>query len=271
MGAAIARDAPPALQALVSALLRTRLELVLAGLDGSGKSTLCALLQQAGAGGEHAGGPGGPLPPTIGVVVQRARHRGVDLVLWDLGGHQRFRQDWKRHARGCGALVFVVDCADAARLPEARQALQRLLEDPIVNGLPLLVLANKVDLLPPTERACEEVRGWSAMAEELSLDCSGTQRWSVLGVSATRQTNLDKLLRWLVLQAHGAAADGPAGATEGAAGDAAHGGGGSAARRASLAASRLWESIVGRARGSRWRGRYKSVGLATSLIEAEAG
>eukprot|EP00966_Prymnesium_polylepis_P007142 164838-Prymnesium_polylepis.1 len=40
MGAAMARDAPPSLQTVVSAMLRTRFEVALAGLDGSGKTSL---------------------------------------------------------------------------------------------------------------------------------------------------------------------------------------------------------------------------------------
>ena len=40
----------------------------------------------------------------------------------------------------------------------------------IVSGLQhLLVLANKIDLLGPADRACEEVRGWATLARELSL------------------------------------------------------------------------------------------------------
>mmetsp|Transcript_35 Transcript_35/g.118 ORF Transcript_35/g.118 Transcript_35/m.118 type:complete len:259 (+) Transcript_35:65-841(+) len=198
MGAMIARDAPPALQTMVSALLRTKLELAVAGLDASGKTTLCSILKAPLL-------PPPPPAPTIGLVVQRARTRGIDVMLWDLGGHHRFRDDWKQHARGCGALLFVVDCSDPTRFGEARQALQRLLEDPIVTGLPLLVLANKVDLLPPADRAFYEVSGWRSLIEQLNLGVESTehsQRWSVLGVSATRSINLEKVVRWLVLQAH---------------------------------------------------------------------
>lgn len=256
MGAAIARDAPPVVQTFVSALLRTKLELALAGLDASGKTTLVSVLRDPS---EHPG----PSAPTIGLVVQRARHRGIDLMLWDLGGHHRFREDWSRHVRGCGALLFVVDASDASRFGEARQALQRLLEDPVVSGMPLLVLANKVDLLPPAERAVEEVRGWAALAHELHLDAMDVRSWSVLGVSALRRTNLDKVVRWLVLQAHGAGvpldADADADDSTGA----------------SAAASKVWrlfESLSGWAyrKGSRrWggkRGGFSALGADASNL-----
>lgn len=158
MGAMMARDAPPVLQTLVSALLRTKLEVAFAGLDGSGKTTLTRLLQgQASGTASAAAGPPAAIIPTIGLVVQAIRHRGIDFAVWDLGGHRRFRSDWSMHVRGCGALIFVIDSTDGGRLPEARQALQQLFEHAAVRALPLLVLVNKTDLLSPAERAHEEV------------------------------------------------------------------------------------------------------------------
>ena len=47
MGAALARHAPPTVQALISTLMRAQLELVVAGLDSSGKTTLVHALRQA--------------------------------------------------------------------------------------------------------------------------------------------------------------------------------------------------------------------------------
>ena len=243
MGAAMARDAPPSLQTLVSALLRAKLEVALAGLDGAGKTTLARTLQRPDQ------PPGPPPPPTVGLVVHQARQRGIDLSLWDLGGQHRFRCDWAGHARGCRALLFVVDASDAARLPEACLALHRLLEDPKVRHLPLLVLANKTDALPPATREQEvgpsrtraqrevskagerpahrassscrqESRGsaaWSGLVDALQLGSVRCPRWSILGTSGTQQTNLPLLVRWLVLQAH--AADAAADADDDAAVD----------------------------------------------------
>ena len=245
LGAVIARDAPPSVQTLVSALLRTRLEVALAGIDEGGKTTLAGALRAPME-------PPEMTAPTIGLVVRRARHRGVDLMVWDLGGHHRFRDDWGRHARGCGALLFVVDVSAPERYAEARVALQRLLEDPVVGSMPLLVLANKADLLSPAERASEEMRGWPNLVKQLNLEFmdSSENGWSVLGVSATRRSNLDKVLRWLVLQAHGV-----------------HVVEGGEARGGRL--RRMWTSMR-----KKWyhggRAGYGFSVLATSLIGAEA-
>ena len=41
---------------------------------------------------------------------------------------------------------YVVDSADAERIPESKEELFELLERPVLAGIPLLVLGNKNDL-----------------------------------------------------------------------------------------------------------------------------
>ena len=144
MGHALAREAPARVQRVLSRLNGTQLEIALAGLDGSGKSSLAAALERA---------PPPQSVPTIGLVVRVVRHSGIRLSLWDLGGRQRYRTEWARHAAGCDALFFVIDVVDRERLPEARQALHQLLDDARMRGIPLLVVASKYELVPPAERA----------------------------------------------------------------------------------------------------------------------
>ena len=45
-------------------------------------------------------------------------------------------------------ILFCVDAADAARIPVARKELHRLLEDTSLAHTPLLVCANKIDIVP---------------------------------------------------------------------------------------------------------------------------
>ena len=55
-------------------------------------------------------------------------------------------------AERVSGIIFVVDAADASRFDEARQELHKLLSEPRLRGVPLLVLANKMDL-PEVEAA----------------------------------------------------------------------------------------------------------------------
>ena len=185
----------------LSTLLNTKVEIAIAGLDGAGKSRLADALQPTSTPAKTAK-PKQPRPPTIGLVVQTTRLEGTELKLWDLGGHRRFRDDWPRYAADCAAIVYVVDCVDHARLAEARQALHQLLDEPATRGLPLLVLANKMDLLPLQLRADMEAEGWQPLARSLNLDCVTEHPWCILGVSAAHGRNLAQLRRWLVLVAY---------------------------------------------------------------------
>lgn len=196
MGNALAREAPPALQRPLSLAMRARLEVALAGLDGSGKSTLARALDI-----DSGQRPAAPPGPTIGVVVQRCVHSGIDLSVWDLGGQQRFRFDWSRHVLGCAALIFVIDISDRQRLPEARQALHQLLDNNL-RGMPLLVVVSKYETLSEMERREMERLRWVPLASLLNLDCVTEHTWSICGVSSTQRLNFRSLSRWIVLQAH---------------------------------------------------------------------
>ena len=64
----------------------------------------------------------------------------------DLGGHQQVRRVWSDYYQSVDAVVFMVDAADPARLPEAAEELKRVLADnQLISGVPIAVLANKVD------------------------------------------------------------------------------------------------------------------------------
>jgi len=62
----------------------------------------------------------------------------------------RYRNLWQYYLLQCNGIVFVIDSADAARLPVAFAELRRLLRDDRLirrrPDLPMLVLANKSDL-----------------------------------------------------------------------------------------------------------------------------
>ena len=84
-------------------------------------------------------------PPTPSATTA-ARHRVRRL-------HLRLRlRGLRPSASRASGIIFVVDAADASRFDEARQELHKPLSEPRLRGVPLLVLANKMDL-PEVEAA----------------------------------------------------------------------------------------------------------------------
>jgi len=122
--------------------------------------------------------------------MKRVQKGHVTLKCWDLGGQPRFRSMWERYCRGVNAIVFIVDSADADALPVARDELHTLLQKPVLDGIPLLVLGNKSDL--------DEKLSVDDLIEALDLKSVSHREVSCYGISAKEETNLDAVLQWLV-------------------------------------------------------------------------
>ena len=66
--------------------------------------------------------------------------------MWDIGGQREIRPYWRNYYDQTDALIYVVDSADEARVMEVKENLTELLGEELLNGVPLLVFANKQDL-----------------------------------------------------------------------------------------------------------------------------
>lgn len=97
---------------------------------------------------------------------------------------------WERYCRDVNAIIFVVDAADRAAMPVAKEELHELLAKSSLSGIPLLVLANKSDL--PEKMNVDEI------IEALELKRIVRREISCYGVSAKDETNLEAVLSWLV-------------------------------------------------------------------------
>merc|ERR1712150_71460 len=176
-----------AMGALVSVmremLFRRKLEMVLVGLNGGGKSTLLQVLAD-----------GRPIStnPTISLEMKQFNHKGTAIKCWDLGGQERFRAEWPRYTRGVDVILFVVDAADPDRISNARHELHQLLENEELSKTPVLVVSNKIDLDPHVTK--------SEMVSNLNLDYITDNPWEIVEVSALRCANLDGVFSWLLKQ-----------------------------------------------------------------------
>lgn len=116
--------------------------------------------------------------------------------MWDIGGQKHIRPYWKNYYQNTDALVYMVDSADKRRTDEAAEELQALLDEELLAGIPLLVFANKQDLL-------NAMTAGELMKElELTNDKS---RWThVQACSAKTGDGLNEGLEQLLKQVKGA-------------------------------------------------------------------
>ena len=168
---------------MLETLYARQLEVVIIGLENSGKTTLLNVLSD-----------GVPLDtvPTVGLSVKLVKKGGLQMKCWDVGGQVQYRNEWGRYTRGCDVIIYVIDSNAFESLPTAKHELHRLLEDRALVTTPLLVIANKVDLDPHISE--------QELIRELNLDYIMENPWVVIPISALKSTNIDHVVQWLMRQ-----------------------------------------------------------------------
>ena len=173
----------------ISALVQTPAQVVLVGLDSSGKSTVLFRLKY----GQYVNAV-----PTVGFNTEKIRAGGAVWMAWDVGGAERVRPLWRSYTRATDALIFVVDSSsNEERLEETRVELQRLAKDQTtqcqalnISRPPILILANKQDLPGAREP--------HLLAKSLGLtDFSDMQPWTIAPACAVTGEGLEEAMTFL--------------------------------------------------------------------------
>jgi len=141
------------------------------GLDNAGKTTIVRRL----LGDDEAAVR--RTAPTEGFCIRTLVLKGgYRFHFWDIGGQRALRSYWRNYFERTDAVIWVVDATTPHRIKgEAAQELAALLSEPSLYQVPLLIIANKMDLL-----AAEPV---SSVRKALGIDA-----FCVAGAAATIAT-----------------------------------------------------------------------------------
>ena len=113
------------------------LSIVLLGLSNSGKTVITnCLLNKFG-----------DTTPTIGVNYKAlVSVKGIDKTkfnIFDMGGNNRERHNWKKYIQEADAIIFVIDSIDRKTFEEAKTELHAVLKMSL--GKPCRILLSKSD------------------------------------------------------------------------------------------------------------------------------
>eukprot|EP01086_Lenisia_limosa_P013339 TRINITY_DN42383_c0_g1_i1.p1 TRINITY_DN42383_c0_g1~~TRINITY_DN42383_c0_g1_i1.p1 ORF type:complete len:205 (+),score=52.26 TRINITY_DN42383_c0_g1_i1:84-617(+) len=158
-----------------------QMRILLLGLDNAGKTTILKRLSDEDI--NH-------IMPTQGFNVKSLLHDGFKLNVWDIGGQKTIRPYWRNYFEQTDALIYVLDSADRRRLEETGLELSELLEEEKLHAIPLLIFANKQDLL--NALPAKEI------AEGLSLYSIRDRPWQIQGCSAKTGEGLNDGMEWVV-------------------------------------------------------------------------
>lgn len=87
-----------------------------------------------------------PLIKFLGFNVETVEYKNIQFTVWDVGGQDKIRPLWRHYFQNTQGIIFVVDSNDRDRVVEAREELQRMLNEDELRDAILLVFANKQDL-----------------------------------------------------------------------------------------------------------------------------
>ena len=84
-------------------LFQRKMEIVLLGLDNSGKTTMLNQLSL---------GQALPSAPTIGLNIKQVKKDGINMKVWDIGGQVQFRREWGKYTKGSDVILFMLDASN---------------------------------------------------------------------------------------------------------------------------------------------------------------
>lgn len=120
------------LKRLASALSRKKrpkVQILIVGLDNSGKSSLVDQLKSSKIGSELAA-----TTPTVGFQVETFTYQNLTLTCFDMSGQSRYRTLWEHHYANAQAIIFVLDSSDRIRMCVAKVSLAiHILRSQILN------------------------------------------------------------------------------------------------------------------------------------------
>lgn len=118
--------------------------ILIIGLDNAGKTTLLEQIKRKYS-SDYRGIPFEKITTTVGLNIGKVELSGVKLLFWDLGGQEDLQSLWDKYYEECHGLIFVIDSVDEKRLGLSCKVFSRMLQNPDLESVPLLVFLNKQD------------------------------------------------------------------------------------------------------------------------------
>ncbi|CDF91104.1 probable ADP-ribosylation factor-like protein 3 [Zygosaccharomyces bailii] len=166
--------------------------ILILGLDNAGKTTFLETLKQQYS--LHSKDLD-KITPTVGQnVAQINVNNTCTLKMWDVGGQEALRSMWSEYYPQCHGIIFVVDSTDRFRIDECGDALKSVVMDEEVEGVPILMLANKQDR--PDSLEVQDIKQiFNKIAEHL-----GARDSRVLPISALTGEGVRDAAEWLLVR-----------------------------------------------------------------------
>ncbi|XP_068709340.1 ADP-ribosylation factor-like protein 3 [Montipora capricornis] len=157
------------------------MKILFLGLDNAGKTTILKKIAS-----EEIQN----ITPTQGFNIKSVVMKGLKVHVWDIGGQRAIRPYWKNYFEQVDILVYVIDSADRKRLQETGDEFRELLDEEKLSGVPVLIFANKQDLMnatPPNE-----------ISDDLDFCSIRDRSWHIQPCSAKNGEGIEQGMEWVL-------------------------------------------------------------------------
>ncbi|KAM6339771.1 ADP-ribosylation factor-related protein 1 isoform 3-T3 [Alca torda] len=119
--------------------------ILILGLDNAGKTTF---LEQTKTrfNKNYKGMSLSKITTTVGLNIGTIDAGKTRLMFWDLGGQEELQSLWDKYYAESHGVIYVIDSTDEERLSESKRAFEKMITSEALEGVPILVLANKQDV-----------------------------------------------------------------------------------------------------------------------------
>jgi ADP-ribosylation factor-like protein 3 len=128
--------------------------------------------------------------PTQGFNIKSLKHGSFKLNMWDVGGQKTIRPYWRNYFESTDGIIYVIDSADRRRMEETGIELQQIIDEEKLSGVPLLIYANKQDLLNSLSA--------SEITAGLNLHSIRDRQWQIVPCSAKTGEGLKDGLEFII-------------------------------------------------------------------------
>ncbi|EMP33286.1 ADP-ribosylation factor-related protein 1 [Chelonia mydas] len=119
--------------------------ILILGLDNAGKTTF---LEQTKTrfNRTYKGMSLSKITTTVGLNIGTIDVGKARLMFWDLGGQDELQSLWDKYYAESHGVIYVIDSTDEERLSDSKRAFEKVVTSEALEGVPILVLANKQDV-----------------------------------------------------------------------------------------------------------------------------
>ncbi len=118
------------------------------------------------------------------------------FAVWDMPGQKSFRKKWLKGLQDSNIIVYMIDVANQRRFEESKKELWNVLRNNELDGIPLLLLYNKIDLVLNSQEIYQNQSHnlKNEVSQLFDLDKIKDRKWKFLFTSVKTNHNIDNII-----------------------------------------------------------------------------